>query len=71
MIIILLFTTEPSSICNYRCVFCFMSDNSFNKKSQGYMGTGEIKLFKDIQAENNVEFISLRGNNVFKDVNIV
>ena len=29
---------EPSSICNYRCVFCFMSDNSFNKKSQGYMG---------------------------------
>ena len=21
---------EPSSICNYRCVFCFMTDNSFN-----------------------------------------
>ncbi len=52
---------EPSSICNYRCVFCFMSDNSFNKKSQGYMGTMKLELFKDVidQAENNVEFISL------------
>ena len=25
---------EPSSFCNYRCVFCFMTDNTFNKKAQ-------------------------------------
>ena len=26
---------EPS-VCNYRCVFCFMTDNSFNKKFRTY-----------------------------------
>ena len=29
---------EPSSICNYRCVFCFMTDNSFNKKARVIWG---------------------------------
>ena len=22
---------EPTSICNYRCVFCYQTDNVFNK----------------------------------------
>jgi len=52
---------EPSSICNYRCVFCFMTDPTFNKKEFGFMGTMTLEMFKRIidQAENNIEFISL------------
>ena len=26
---------EPTSICNYRCVFCYQTDNFFNKRSNG------------------------------------
>tara|TARA_B100000965_G_scaffold275280_1_gene233183 strand:- start:8839 stop:9963 length:1125 start_codon:yes stop_codon:yes gene_type:complete len=52
---------EPSSICNYRCVFCFETDKSFTTKKNGYMGTMKIDLFKDIidKAKGNIEFISL------------
>ncbi len=52
---------EPTSICNFRCVFCFETDPTFTDKSQGYMGQMTIDLFKHIidQAVGNVEFISL------------
>ena len=52
---------EPTSICNYRCVFCYQTDNKFNKKSNGYMGHMNYKTFKLLidQAEGNIEFISL------------
>ncbi len=52
---------EPSSTCNYRCVFCFMTDNSFNKRSSGYMGHMKLELFKEIidQAVGKIEFVSL------------
>ena len=52
---------EPSSICNYRCVFCYQTDNFFNKKSQGHMGKMNYEMFKNIvdQAEGNVQFLSL------------
>ena len=52
---------EPTSICNYRCVFCYQTDNAFNKRSQGYMGHMSFDTFKLIvdQAEENIEFISL------------
>ena len=52
---------EPTSFCNYRCVFCFQSNKSFSKKSSGYMGHMELDTFKRIvdQAEGNIEFISL------------
>ena len=52
---------EPSSICNYRCVFCFETDKTFTNKKNGFMGTMDIDLFKTIidQAENNIEFISI------------
>ena len=52
---------EPSSICNYRCVFCFETDKSFTNLKNGFMGTMKVELFKDIidQAEGNIEFISL------------
>jgi len=52
---------EPSSICNFRCVFCFETDESFVNKKNGYMGRMSLDLFKKIidQAEGNVEFITL------------
>ncbi|MAV56032.1 MAG: radical SAM protein [Candidatus Pelagibacter sp.] len=52
---------EPSSICNYRCTFCFMTDKSLTNKKNGHMGQMNLELFKKIidAAENRVEFISL------------
>ena len=52
---------EPTSVCNYRCVFCFETDQSFTNKKNGFMGSMKLDLFKRIidQAEGNVEFISL------------
>jgi len=52
---------EPSSICNYRCVFCFETDKSFTNKKNGFMGSMKLDMFKEIinQAEKNIEFISI------------
>lgn len=52
---------EPSSICNYRCVFCFETDKFFTKRSNGFMGHMRLDMFKRIvdQAEGNIEFLSL------------
>jgi radical SAM protein with 4Fe4S-binding SPASM domain len=52
---------EPTSICNYRCVFCYQTDNKFNKRSGGHMGHMKLETFKLLidQAEGNIEFISL------------
>jgi len=52
---------EPSSICNYRCVFCFETDKSFTDKKNGFMGKMSVELFKEIidQIVGKVEFISL------------
>jgi radical SAM protein with 4Fe4S-binding SPASM domain len=52
---------EPSSICNYRCVFCYETDKTFTRRSNGFMGHMKLDTFKAIvdQAEGNVEFISL------------
>ncbi len=52
---------EPTSICNYRCVFCFMTDKSLTDRKNGHMGQMSLNLFKKIvdAAEGNIEFISL------------
>ncbi len=52
---------EPTSICNYRCVFCFETDKFFTRKSNGFMGHMSIDTFRRVidQAAGNVEFISL------------
>jgi wyosine [tRNA(Phe)-imidazoG37] synthetase (radical SAM superfamily) len=52
---------EPSSVCNFRCIFCFETDPTFTDKSNGFMGQMTLDLFKHIidQAEGNVEFLSL------------
>jgi radical SAM protein with 4Fe4S-binding SPASM domain len=64
---------EPSSICNYRCVFCYQTDASFTDKSAGHMGTMSFEMFRDIvdQSLGKVEFISLASRGeplVCKDI---
>lgn len=52
---------ETTSVCNYRCIFCYQTDNIFNKKSNGFMGHMSFNTFKNIidQAEKNIQFISI------------
>ena len=52
---------EPSSSCNYRCVFCFQTDKKLTTRQNGYMGQMKMELFKDIidQIENKVYSITL------------
>lgn len=52
---------EPSSVCNYRCVFCYETDKTFTKKSGGFMGHMKLDMFKRVvdEAHGRVEFISL------------
>ncbi len=52
---------EPSSICNYRCVFCYQTDESFSEKKSTHMGSMSLDLYKKIvdKAEGNIEFLSL------------
>lgn len=52
---------EPTSICNYRCVFCYQTDSSFSSKGGGHMGMMSLDLFKKVvdEAEGNVEAITL------------
>ena len=52
---------EPSSICNYRCIFCYQTDQVFSGKKSSHMGTMSLEIFKDIidQAEGKIEFVSL------------
>ena len=65
---------EPSSICNYRCVFCFETDKTFTNKKNGHMGTMKLEVFKKIidQIHNKVQFITLASRGeplVSKDFN--
>ena len=48
-------------ICNFRCVFCYQTDDELTKKINGHMGFMDFDLFKNIidQAEGNVEFVTL------------
>lgn len=52
---------EPTSICNYRCVFCYQTDAEFTKKSNGHMGTMSLDLFRRIvdQLDGNCEAVTL------------
>ncbi len=52
---------EPTSICNYRCVFCYQTDTRLSDKRNGHMGTMSLDLFKDLidQLEGNVEGVTL------------
>ncbi|SVD78871.1 uncharacterized protein METZ01_LOCUS431725, partial [marine metagenome] len=52
---------EPTSICNYRCVFCYQTDTRLSDKKNGHMGVMNLDLFKKIvdQLEGNVEGVTL------------
>ena len=52
---------EPTSCCNYKCVFCYQTDSQFTSKSAGHMGHMSLDLFRRIvdQAEGNIEFVTL------------
>lgn len=52
---------EPSSICNYRCKFCYQTDETFSGKGSTYMSTMNYETYKAIvdKLEKKVEFISL------------
>ena len=65
---------EITSICNFRCIFCYQTDNQFNKKSGGFMGHMNFEVFKKIidELEGNVQFLTLasRGDPLIcKDFN--
>ena len=52
---------EPVSVCNFRCVFCYQSDESFSKKKHGHMGRMDLGLFNETidELEGKVEAITL------------
>jgi len=52
---------EPTSVCNYRCVFCYQVDKDFTNPRSGHMGSMTFELFKILidQAEGFCEAITL------------
>lgn len=52
---------EPTSICNYRCVFCYQVDKAFSHAGQGHMGQMPLETFKRVvdELEGNVEAVTL------------
>ncbi len=52
---------EPTSSCNYRCVFCYQTDSEFTGRQQGHMGTMALDLFQKLvdEAQGHVEALTL------------
>jgi radical SAM protein with 4Fe4S-binding SPASM domain len=52
---------EPTSICNYRCVFCYQTDLDFFSNKSGRMGSMSIDSYRNVveQIVGHVEFLSL------------
>jgi len=52
---------EPTSICNFRCVFCFQTDPLLTLRKHGHAGQMPVELFMQIvdQIEGHVEFVTL------------
>ena len=52
---------EPTSVCNYRCVFCYQIDEDFTQKSSGHMGMMSMETFKRIvdEAAGRCEAVTL------------
>lgn len=52
---------EPTSVCNYRCVFCYQIDKEFTGRGNGHMGMMSLDLFKRVvdQAEGQCEAVTL------------
>lgn len=52
---------EPTSVCNFRCVFCYQVDEEFTSKGGGHMGMMPLDLFKRVvdEAEGRCEAVTL------------
>jgi radical SAM protein with 4Fe4S-binding SPASM domain len=52
---------EPSSLCNYKCVFCYQTEQSYFKKTNEAMGQMTLELYKQIvdAIYGKIEFLSL------------
>lgn len=52
---------EPTSVCNYRCVFCYQTDEKLQDRKAGHKGRMELELFKCVvdQIEGQVEAVTL------------
>ena len=52
---------EVTSICNYRCVFCYQSNEKFTRKETGHMGMMTLDMFKQVidQAEGQCEALTI------------
>lgn len=52
---------EVSSVCNYRCVFCYQTDKSFTHRPNGFMGKMTLDLFKSVvdQLDGKVDAVTL------------
>jgi len=52
---------EPTSTCNYRCVFCYQIDDDFTRKNSGHMGFMSLDTFRRIvdQAVGHCEAVTL------------
>jgi organic radical activating enzyme len=52
---------EPTSICNYRCVFCYQTDRSFTQGRHGHMGQMSLDTFRRVvdQIDGEVEAVTL------------
>ena len=52
---------EPTSICNYRCIFCYQIDKNLTRRQNGHMGMMSLELFKRVvdQAEGACEAVTL------------
>ena len=46
---------EPSSICNYRCVFCYQTDEGFSEKKSDHMGTMSLEMYKQIVDHQSID----------------
>lgn len=52
---------EPSSVCNYRCVFCYQTDLEWTSKASNQMGRMTLNMFRHIvdEIEGKVDLLSL------------
>lgn len=52
---------EPTSVCNYRCTFCYQTDRTFSRGSSGHMGMMSLDLFKRVvdQTDGRCEAVTL------------
>lgn len=52
---------EPTSACNFRCVFCYQTEKAFTRKSNGHMGAMTLDAYKKLvdELQGNVEAVTL------------